>query len=40
MDELTGPAPLAVERMNAASEERVPTIVDDDILPDMGRMTR
>ena len=40
MDELTGPAPLAVERMNAASEEWVPTIVDDDIPPDMGRMTR
>ena len=40
MDELTGPAPLAVERANALSEERVPTIVDDDVPPDMGRMTR
>ena len=40
MDEFTGPTPLAVERAHGLFEERMPTIVDDDVPPDMGRMTR
>jgi hypothetical protein len=40
MDELTGPAPFTVERANALFEEGMPTIVDDDVPPGMGRITR
>lgn len=40
MDEFTGLTPLAVERAHALFEERMPTIMDDDVPPDMGRMTR
>ena len=40
MDHLTGPATFAVERANGMTKQRMPTIVDGDSLPDMGRMTR
>ena len=40
MDHLTGPATFAVERANGITKQRMPPIVDGDILPDMGRMTR
>lgn len=40
MDELTGPAPLTVERANPLSEEGMPPIVDDDVPPNTGRITQ
>ena len=40
VDELTRCAPLAVKSTDAAPGERMPAVVDDDFLPDMGRMTR
>ena len=39
MDDLTGGAPLAVPTKNALPIERMPAVVNDSLLPDMGRMT-
>ena len=39
MDDLTRGAPLAVLTTDVLPMERMPTVVDHDLLPDMGRMT-
>ena len=39
MDDLTRGAPLAVLATDVLPIERMPTVVDHDLLPDMGRMT-
>ena len=39
MDDLTGGPPLAVLTTHPLPIERMPAIVDDDLLPEMGRMT-
>jgi hypothetical protein len=38
MDDFTGDPPLAVLTTNALPIERMPGMVDQDLLPDMGRM--
>jgi hypothetical protein len=38
MHELTRCPPLTLDATGSASVQRMPTIVDNDILPDMGRM--
>jgi hypothetical protein len=38
MDDLTRGAPLAVLTTDVLPIERMPTVVDHDLLPDMGRM--
>src|SRR5262245_40972725 len=39
MHELTRSAPLTLNATHAPCVQRMPAIADDDILPDMGRMT-
>ena len=39
MDKFTGGAVLTVVPANAAPIQRMPVIMDHDLLPDMGRMT-
>ncbi|MDF2974623.1 MAG: hypothetical protein K0R61_5073 [Microvirga sp.] len=39
MDKFTGSAVLTVVPANAAPIQRMPAIMDHDLLPDMGRMT-
>ena len=39
VDELARCTPLALNATRAPSVQRMPAIVDNDILPDMGRMT-
>jgi hypothetical protein len=39
VNEMTGEALFAVMPPDATPRERVPTVVNDDLLPDMGRMT-
>ena len=39
MDKTSCPSVFAVVPAQATTKERVPAIVDDDILPDMGRMS-
>ena len=39
MDEATGLAHLARFHAKSSAMERMPAIVDDSFLPDMGRMT-
>jgi hypothetical protein len=39
MDPLTGGASLAVVAPHAPPTKRMPRVVDDDLLPDMGRVT-
>jgi hypothetical protein len=39
MNDLTGGPSLAILTTNALPIERMPTVVDHDLLPDMGRMT-
>jgi hypothetical protein len=39
VDELARCTPLALNATRTPPEERMPAIVDHDILPDMGRMT-
>jgi hypothetical protein len=39
MDQFTGSAVLTVVLANAAPIQRMPAIMDHDLLPDMGRMT-
>jgi hypothetical protein len=38
MDDPTSAAPLNISNLDATTIQRVPTIVDFDFLPDMGRM--
>jgi hypothetical protein len=40
MNGLAASAPLDILALNAAPIESVPAIMDLDLLPDMGRMTR
>ena len=40
MDETAGLARLARFHPKSSAVERMPTIMDDSFLPDMGRMTR
>jgi hypothetical protein len=37
--DLTRCAPLALNAAHALTAQRMPAIMDDDVLPDMGRMT-
>jgi hypothetical protein len=39
MGDLTGGPPLAVLATDVLPMERMPWVVDHDLLPDMGRMT-
>ena len=39
MDNLAGGPPLAIVPPDTPAMERMPWVVDDDFLPDMGRMT-
>ena len=38
MDELPGPAPVDAIDTQTPTEKRMPTVVDHNKLPDMGRM--
>jgi hypothetical protein len=38
MDELPGPAPVDAIDPQTSTEKRMPTVVDHNKLPDMGRM--
>ncbi len=40
VDELTGGATLAIHAAQSSAVQRVPTVEDFDLLPDMGRMNR
>jgi hypothetical protein len=40
VDELTGSATLAIHAAQSSAVQRVPTVEDFDLLPDMGRMNR